>query len=75
MAQRRRGGDLAQEPVSANGVRQLRAQHFHRHVTPVLQVVRAIHQRHAAGADLGVEAIAVSEGGAEPVRYRDHRRN
>jgi len=61
--------DLAQEPLGPQGLRQLSAQHLERDLAVVPDVRREVHRRHAAGADLALEAIVPGEGG---VQLRDH---
>ena len=53
--------DLAQEALATDRRRDLRLQDFDRDAPPVLDVVGEIHGGHAAGADLGVDAVAIGE--------------
>ena len=61
MLQRRRRLDLGQEAIGANDGGELWAQHLHRDAAIVLEIVRQIHGRHAARAELALESIAIGE--------------
>ena len=65
MLQRRGRLDLAEKPLGAEHRGELGMQHLDGDLTPVPEVVREIHGRHAAGAELPLDAIAVGEGGAQ----------
>ena len=69
--QGRRHLDLAEEALLAERGGELLPQHLERDLAVVLQVVGEIHGRHAAGAELALEAVAAGEGGAEAVGH-DH---
>ena len=70
MVEARRDLDLAQEPLGPQRLRQLGAQHLERDLALVLHVGREVHRRHAAGADLSLEAIAAGECGVQPIDGR-----
>jgi len=59
------GADLPEEAVGPDGLGQIRQQDFHRHRPLVLQVTGTVHRGHAAGIDLGLDAVAVGEGLSE----------
>ncbi len=56
--------DLGQEPLGADHRRELGPQHLERHPPVVADVLGQVDGRHAAGADLALEAIAVRQGGS-----------
>ena len=58
VAQTRRGLDLALEPPGADLGRQLGAEHLERDLTAVAEVLGQEHHRHAARAQLAMNAIA-----------------
>ena len=62
MLQIRRGLDLGEEPLGADHRGELRPQHLDRDLAVVLEVLRQIHRRHAARAQLPLDAVAVGEG-------------
>ena len=64
--------DLGQEPLGADHGGELGAQHLERHAAIVADVLRQVDGRHAAGADLTVQAIAVRQGGLEPAEQFGH---
>ena len=65
MLQVRRGLDLGEEPLGADDGGELRAQHLDRDLAIVLQVLGEIDGRHAAGAELALDAVAVGEARGE----------
>ena len=67
-----RHADLALEPVLADGARELGVQHLEGDVAAGGEVVREVHRRHAALADLALEAIAVLEGVGQFLRDVAH---
>ena len=62
MGQPRGDADLAQEALGLVPVAPGRAEHLHRHLTPVLQVLRQIDRGGTAAADLLQDAISVGDG-------------
>ena len=64
--------DLGQEPLGADHGGELGTQHLERDLAVVPQVLGEVHRRHAAGADLALDAVAVGEGGLEPVEQLGH---
>ena len=64
--------DLGQEPLGADHGGELGAQHLERDPAVVPDVLGQVDGRHAAGADLAVEAIAVRQGGLEPAEQFGH---
>ena len=65
--------DLAQEPLGAERGAEVGMQHLDRDVAIVLEVVREVDGRHAAGAELALDAVAVGKRGGELVACLDHR--
>jgi hypothetical protein len=61
----RRGLDLAQEPLGADGVGQLGAQDLERDLAVVLDVVGEVDDSHAARAELALDAVVVRQGGVQ----------
>ena len=61
MAEPRGDLDLATEPLTVDGRRELRAQHLHGDFASVRYVFREIHHGHAAPSDLANEAITGGE--------------
>ena len=59
MLQVRRGLDLGQEPLGAEHRGQLRAQDLERDLAVVPEVLGEVDGRHAAGAELALDAVAV----------------
>ena len=53
--------DLGEESLAAEHGAELRLEHFDGDVAVVLHVVREVDGRHAAGAELSLDAIAVGE--------------
>ena len=70
------GGDshFAQEPLAADDGAQVGAKNLERHLALVLQIAREVDGRHAAGADLAFDGVAVSEGGAKALSGRHRSR-
>ena len=66
------GPDLAQESLGADHGRQLRPQHLDRDLAIVLEVLGEVHRRHAALAQLPLDAVAVGERGGKAVGLVDH---
>ncbi len=64
--------DLEQEPLAAEHRRQLRAQHLHRHLALVLQILGEVDRGHAARAEFFLDGVAVGEGGLEAVEEVRH---
>jgi hypothetical protein len=58
--------DLGQEALGPDHGRKLGAEHLDRDRPVVPEVVRQEDGRHAAGADLAIEPIAVRQRGLEP---------
>ena len=56
-----RGGevDLAQEPFAAERLGEIGMENFYRDVAVVLEVASEVDRRHAAGAELALEAVSV----------------
>jgi hypothetical protein len=65
MRQTRGHLDLAQEPLAAERRREIGVECFKRDIAAVLDVPREVHRRHAASAELALDAVAVSERAAE----------
>ncbi len=63
MAQLGREPDLAQKALGAERLRQIGLEHLDRDLAIVFEVAREVHGRHAARAELALDAIAVGEGG------------
>ena len=61
MIQPRGDLDFAQEALAADHRGNLRLQHLDRHLPPVPDIVGEIDGRHAAGADLGFDAVAIGQ--------------
>ncbi len=64
--------DLVQEPFGAQGGRELGTQDLERDLSPVSQVLGEKHRRHAAVAQLPLDPVARSEGGAQTVERQAH---
>ena len=67
--------DLAGEPLGAERGGQLGAQDLHRHLAVVLQVLGEVHRRHAALAELALDAVAAGERGGQAFHSRAHGRS
>src|SRR5487761_2103158 len=65
MLQVGRGLDLGQEALAADHGRELGAQDLQRDLAVVLEIVGEINGRHAARAELALEAVAGGEGRGE----------
>jgi len=57
--------DLANEPLRAEGGRQLRPQHLHRDFAVVLEILGQIDGGHAAATRFPLDGVAVGKGGRE----------
>jgi hypothetical protein len=57
--------DLVQEPVWAEGSRELGTEYLERDRSVMTKVVREVDRRHAAPAELTLDPVAVGEGGFE----------
>ena len=68
MLQVRRDPDLGEEPLGAQHGAQLGIEHLERDVAIVLQVLREVDGGHAAGADLALDPVAVSESGGQALQ-------
>ncbi len=53
--------DLLQKPLGPDHRRQLRPQHLQRHLAVVLHVVRQVHRRHPALAQVGFDPVTVGQ--------------
>ncbi len=60
-----RGLDLAQEPLGAEGRRELGAQHLDGDGAVMLQVLGEVDRRHPAPTELALDRVAVGEGGLQ----------
>src|SRR5687768_15705697 len=65
--------DLAEETIVAEGGGQLGPQHLDRYLPAVAQVLGQVDCRHASGAELALDAVAVGESGRQALRARFHR--
>ena len=65
MRQTRGHLDLAQKPLAAERGCEVCVECLEGDVAAVFYVVREIHRRHAANAELTLDAVAVSESAAE----------
>src|SRR5204863_4399815 len=65
-------GDLAEESHVTEGGREVGAQNLERDRSIVLEIVREIHRRHAAGAELTLDTITIGECGGESVNRSVH---
>ena len=64
--------DLFQESLGAEDGGELGAQHFHRHLAVVLDVMREEHRGHATGTEFVFDGVAIREGGGETVYVVRH---
>ena len=64
--------DLGQEALGADHGGELGPEHLEGDAAVVADVLGEIDGRHAAGADLAVEAVAVREGGLETAEELGH---
>jgi hypothetical protein len=62
-----RGLDLDHKPLGAEHGGELRFQNFDGDLAIVLDIVRDIHGRHSACAELSLEAVAIGKGAAQSV--------
>ena len=67
------GLDLAQEPVGAEGGRQLGPQDLERDLAVVLEVAGEVDGGHPALPELALDGVAVGEGVLQPYQLIDHR--
>ena len=68
-----RGGlDLGEKAIGADDGGELGAQHLHRDLAIVLQIVREIDGGHSAGAELVLETVAIGQRGDEARRRVFH---
>src|SRR5258708_32547986 len=65
MVEPRRDLDLGEEPVRAEHRAQLGPQHLERDLALVLEVLGEVDRRHAARAELALDAVAVAQSGRE----------
>ena len=72
MLKRRGGLDLHHEPLGTEDRGEFRAQNLERDVSVVLEVMRQVHGRHAAGAELALDFVAAGQRGVEAVELRGH---
>src|SRR4030095_12767012 len=56
------GLDFPHKPVGSDDRRELRPENLYRYLPVVLEILGEIHRRHAALAQLPLDAVAVSEG-------------
>ena len=71
MLQPRRELDLAQEPLGAQAVGQLGAQHLERDRPVVPEVPGEVDRRHPAAAELALERVAAGQCGLRAARGRE----
>ena len=64
--------DLGQESLGADDGRQLRAQQLERDPPVVPKILRQVHRRHPACADLTFDPVAVGERYLEPAEKLGH---
>ena len=64
--------DFAHEAVGAEGRRQVRLQHLHRHLAVVLEVLGQVHRGHAADAEFAFDAVAVGQRRDKPGKGVGH---
>ena len=65
MLQIRRGVDLGEEPLGADGGGEIGLEHLERHVAVVAEIPGQIDRGHAALTELALDAIAALEGGVQ----------
>ena len=68
----RRCRDLLHEPFGPEDGGEFGAQHLHRNLAVVLQVLGEVDGRHAAFAQMALDPVAVGEGGGEAGRDLSH---
>jgi len=59
--------DLAEEPLRAEGRRQLGPQHLDGDPPPVLGILGEVDRRHPTATELALNRVAAGEGGLESV--------
>jgi hypothetical protein len=64
--------DLVQEPLGAEDGRKLRVENLDGDLAIVLQVVGEVDRRHAAAAELALDAIAVGQSGLQAFKNVGH---
>jgi hypothetical protein len=64
--------DLARDPLGAERRGELRAQQLERHPTSVAQILRQVHDRHAAPPELPLDDVPPDEWRARGGRARGH---
>ena len=64
--------DLRQEPLGADDGGQLRAQELERDLAVVPEILREVHRRHPAGADLDFDPVAVGQRVLEAAEQLGH---
>ena len=69
-----RGLDSIEEPLGANDRGKLGAEDLERHLVLMLEVVREVHDGHAADAEFAVDALAAGEGGVKAIGLCGHER-
>jgi len=67
-----RGLDLGQEAVGAERRAEIRVKDLDRDVAVVADVAGEVYRRHPAGADLGIDPVAVGERDLEPAEELGH---
>ena len=72
MLEVRRRADLGEEAIGADRRGELRPEHLERHQPVVAEVARQVDGRHAAGAELVLERVAVGERSREPPAGNGH---
>jgi hypothetical protein len=74
MLQLRGNLDLPKESRATHRSGEILAQHLHRDLTVVLLILGEIDRRHAAAADLAIDAISATKSIVQPSDYvRGHR--
>jgi hypothetical protein len=68
----RRNVDLAEEALRTDDGGELGEEHLHGHRTSVLDVVGEVYRRHAAPAQLTVDAVAIGQPGLEATKCVTH---
>ena len=66
------GLDLVDEPLGAEHGGELGLEHLDRDLSVVPQVLGEVDRRHAARAELALDAVAVGEGGREALCHVAH---
>src|SRR5512133_1279620 len=69
MLQTRGRSDLSQESFAAERRAEIRMQNLYGDVAIVFEIVCQIHRRHAAGADLAIDAITISHRSGESLYW------